>query len=118
MKKKKTLEPKMVKEAETKELKEENQVFARVEREEEELKSMHSKLNRVIGQINGVKRMLDDGREWEDIFIQLSAITSVVNSIKLEFLKQLMTRKLVEKTDSEVSAFDELMETMKKYLKG
>lgn len=39
-----------------------------------------SRLNRASGQLNGVVRMIEEGRECEDIVAQLAAVSKAVNS--------------------------------------
>ena len=41
---------------------------------------LHKRLNRVIGQLNGVKTMIDDNRYCGDVLMQLSAAESAVHS--------------------------------------
>ena len=43
-------------------------------RSEVEKKQLRNRLNRISGQIDGVKRMIEDDRYCTDILIQLSAI--------------------------------------------
>jgi len=49
-------------------------------RTEEEYKTLMNRLNRAIGQLNGVKRMLENDAYCADILIQASATTAAVNS--------------------------------------
>ena len=39
-------------------------------------KALHNRLNRIIGQINAINRMIDDGTACEDILIQINAAKS------------------------------------------
>ena len=41
---------------------------------------LQKRLNRVIGQLNGVKSMIDDNRYCGDVLMQLSAAESAVHS--------------------------------------
>ncbi len=45
-----------------------------------------SHLNRVSGQVDGVKKMIEDGRYCPEILTQLRAIRSAVKSIELRIL--------------------------------
>lgn len=45
------------------------------------------RLNRVIGQIEGVRKMLEDKRKLEDVLIQCKAIHSALKSIETRILK-------------------------------
>lgn len=50
-------------------------------RTEEEKRNLISRLNKIEGQIRGVKAMLDNDRYCLDILIQLSAVRSAVKSV-------------------------------------
>ncbi len=49
-------------------------------RDEQELKSLINRLNRIEGQVRGVKAMLEEERYCVDILTQISAIQSALNS--------------------------------------
>lgn len=40
-----------------------------------------ARLSRIEGQIRGVKRMLDDGRNCQDVITQLSAVRAAITSV-------------------------------------
>lgn len=46
-----------------------------------------SRLNRVAGQVEGIKKMIDERRYCPDIITQLRAIRSAVNSIEANILE-------------------------------
>lgn len=46
-----------------------------------------TKLNRIAGQVEGVKRMIDDGRYCTDILTQLRAVRSAVRSVEAKILE-------------------------------
>lgn len=50
-------------------------------RNEEEKKKIISRLNKISGQINGIKTMVEDNRYCDDILIQLSAVDSAIKSL-------------------------------------
>ena len=45
------------------------------------------RLNRIIGQIEGIRKMLEHGRKLEDVLIQCKAIHSALKSIETRILK-------------------------------
>ena len=55
--------------------------YKRVQRSEEETKKLKQRLNRVIGQLNGISKMLDDNRYCGDILNQIGAATNALNQI-------------------------------------
>lgn len=50
-------------------------------RTEEEQKLLQNRLNRIIGQLGGIKNMIDDNRYCGDILIQISAVESALKSL-------------------------------------
>jgi len=92
------------------------QKMPKVERSEFEIKKLQSKLNRVVGQLNGVKRMVEEGRVSEDILIQLSAVSSVIESIKFSLYKEFFLND--EKNDFKSlseSSIDDILAIIRKY---
>lgn len=51
------------------------------ERDDEFKANLTTRLNRVSGQINGIKAMIDDNRYCGDILIQISAVESALKEI-------------------------------------
>ena len=50
-------------------------------RTKEEKKIVNDRLNRIEGQIKGIKKMIDEDRYCDDILIQLSAIDKSIKSL-------------------------------------
>ena len=55
-------------------------IHAKKERSEEEFKDLIHRLNRIEGQVRGIKRMVEDEAYCPDILIQVSAVNSALNS--------------------------------------
>lgn len=51
-------------------------------RGEDMQRDLQRRLNRAIGQLNGVKAMIDDNRYCGDVLVQLSAASSAIQSIE------------------------------------
>lgn len=83
----------------------------------EEKNKLEARLNRIQGQLSGVKKMIDDNRYCEDIIMQLLAISkaseSLVNVILEKHLKTCI-KNSIEKGDS--SIIDEIQELIKRYI--
>lgn len=56
------------------------------QRSAEEYKSLANRLNRIEGQVRGVKKMLDTDAYCADILIQVSAIQAALNAFNRELL--------------------------------
>ena len=46
------------------------------------------KLNRIAGQVDGIKRMIDEGRYCPDILTQLRAVRSAIRSVEANILEK------------------------------
>ena len=49
-------------------------------REDASVRQLHSRLNRIIGQLNGIKSMLDENRYCGDVLIQVAAAESALRT--------------------------------------
>ena len=65
-------------------------------RSEMELKLLQNRLHRMIGQLNGVSRMLDEDRYCGDVLTQVVAIESALKAFGYEVFKSHMESCLKE----------------------
>ena len=66
---------------------------------------MKSRLHRMVGQLNGIEKMLDEGRYCGDILIQISAIESALQALGYMVLQdhlETCVREKVKANDEEV----------------
>lgn len=66
--------------------------------------SPKTRLNRVAGQINGVVRMMDEGRSEDQILSQLQAAISSLEALKLEMIKSQVRREMIDSLDNSLEA--------------
>ena len=86
-----------------------------IPRSDEELKDLKVRLNRIIGQLNGVSKMLDENRYCKDILVQISAIESAIKQvgyIVLETHLKTCVKDKIKNNDEEV--IDETIDIIKK----
>ena len=77
---------------------------------------LQKRLNRVIGQLNGVKAMIDDNRYCGDVLVQLSAAESAVHSISAIMLQNHLETCVVEQIEQgNTQIIDEAMQLIKKF---
>ena len=77
---------------------------------------LQKRLNRVIGQLNGVKSMIDDNRYCGDVLMQLSAAESAVHSISAILLQNHLETCVVEQIEQgNTEIIDEAMQLIKKF---
>ena len=65
-------------------------------RSEEFQRDLQKRLNRAIGQLNGVKAMIDDNRYCGDVLTQLAAAESAVHRVSEMILRNHMQTCVVE----------------------
>lgn len=65
-------------------------------RTETELKQLKNRINRIVGQLNGIGRMLDENRYCGDILTQVAAVESALQSFGYLILQEHMETCVVE----------------------
>lgn len=84
-------------------------------REEADLKQLKNRLNRIIGQLNGIGKMLDENRYCGDILTQVAAVESALQSFGYVILQDHMKTCVVEQIkDGNEAILDEAVELIKK----
>jgi len=87
-------------------------------RSADERKKLINRLNRIEGQIRGIKGMIENDQYCTDILVQSAAVNAAVNAFNRELIsshiKGCVTRDLKEGKDETV---DELVVTLQKLMK-
>ena len=87
-------------------------------RDEEELRKLMNRLNRVEGQVRGVKKMLEEEQYCVDILTQVSAIQAALNAFNKELLSSHIHSCVVEEIQKgNTEVVDELCESINKLMK-
>jgi CsoR family transcriptional regulator, copper-sensing transcriptional repressor len=77
-----------------------------------------SRLNRVEGQIRGVKKMIENDTYCDDVLNQIAAIQSALNSVGKILLEGHLRSCVVERLqEGDVEVINELLVTVKKLMK-
>lgn len=88
------------------------------ERSEKEYKDLIHRLNRMEGQIRGIKGMVEQDAYCTDILVQVSAVNAALNSFNKVLLsnhiKTCVTRDILEGKEDTV---DELVATLQKLMR-
>ena len=88
------------------------------ERTEAEYKDLINRLKRIEGQVRGVEGMLESGAYCTDILIQVSAISSALNSFNKVLLGNHVKTCVAENIRSgNDEVIDELVTTLQKLMK-
>lgn len=88
------------------------------ERSKDELKSLIHRLNRIEGQVKGIRKMVEEKAYCTDILIQVSAVNSALNS----FSKELLANHIRTCVADDIRAgkdetIDDLVNTLQKLMK-
>lgn len=87
-------------------------------RDELEYKDLLTRLNRIEGQVRGVKKMVEEERYCVDILTQVSAINSALNAFNKVLLANHIKSCVTEDIQSgKEGAVDELCELLQKLMK-
>ena len=88
------------------------------QRSEEEYKSLINRLNRIEGQIRGIKGMVEKDAYCTDILMQVSAITAALNAFNRELLAEHIRSCVAEDIKNDKpETVEELVSTLQKLMK-
>ena len=88
-------------------------------RTENEKKLLNNRLNRIEGQIKGVKKMISEDAYCNDVLVQLSAIENSVKSLSnLMLEKHLYTCIACDLENGKIDTIDEIVSLFKRFNKG
>lgn len=84
----------------------------------EQMKALVTRLNRIDGQILGIKKMIEENRYCPDVLMQVSAVQASLNSFNKELLAAHIRSCVVDDIrEGKEEAVDELCELLKKTMK-
>lgn len=84
-------------------------------RQEKELKQLKNRISRMVGQLNGIGRMLEENRYCGDILTQVAAVESALQSFGYLILQEHMETCVVEEIQSgNLEVLGEAVELIKK----
>ena len=87
-------------------------------RTEEEQRALLSRLKRAEGQIRGIERMVENDAYCPDILIQVSAVTSALNSFNKELLASHVKSCVAEDIrEGKEETVDEMVKLLQKLMK-
>jgi DNA-binding FrmR family transcriptional regulator len=85
-------------------------------RSDELKRDVTRRLNRAIGQLNGVKSMVEDGRYCGDVLTQLAAAESAIKAVSRIIMKDHLHTCVVERIQQgDTEVVDEIMDLLKKF---
>ena len=88
------------------------------ERSDEEYKKLIHRLNRIEGQIRGIRGMVENSADCTDILIQVSAVNAALNAFNKELLaNHIRTCVADDIRGGKDETIDELVNTLQKLMK-
>ena len=87
-------------------------------RSEEEYKALINRLNRIEGQVRGIRKMVETDTYCVDILTQVSAIQAALNAFNRELLaNHIRTCVMDDIKNGKDETIDELVQTLQKLMK-
>ena len=88
------------------------------QRGEDEYKSLINRLNRIEGQVRGIRRMIENNAYCTDILIQVAAANAALNAFNRELLSNhIHTCVAQDIREGKDETIDELVATLQKLMK-
>lgn len=82
----------------------------------EEKKTLVNRINRIDGQIHGIKKMIEEDRYCDDILIQLQAVNKSVKSLANLFLENHMYSCVAEELEKgNIEIIDEVVNLFRRF---
>lgn len=75
------------------------------------------RINRAVGQLNGIRAMVEEDRYCGDVLTQLAAVESAVKAISREVMRDHLETCVVERIQSgDTEVTDEVMDLFRKFM--
>ena len=84
----------------------------------EHTKAVLNRLSRVIGHLQSIKRMVEDGRDCSEVLVQLSAVKAAINNTGKVILHDHIEHCLVDAIESgDMQSIEELNKAIDRFVK-
>lgn len=84
----------------------------------ENTKAVLNRMARIIGHMESVKRMVEDGRDCSEVLVQLAAVKSAVNNLGKVILKDHIQHCVVDAVEhNDDRAIEDLCQAIDKFIK-
>jgi DNA-binding FrmR family transcriptional regulator len=81
-------------------------------------KAVLNRMSRLIGHLESIKTMVEDGRDCSEVLIQLSAVKSAINGVSKIILKDHMEHCIVDAVrDNDQEALEQLNKAIDQFIK-
>ena len=83
-----------------------------------ETKKILDRLSRAIGHMEGIKKMVEEGRDCSDVLIQIAAVKSAVNNVGKLILQDHMKHCVVDALETgDTKILDDFSAAINKFVK-
>ena len=84
----------------------------------ENTKAVLNRLSRIIGHLQSVKRMIEEGRDCSEVLIQIAAVRSAIDNAGKVILQDHLKHYIVDAAkEGDQQAIDDLCKAIEKYMK-
>lgn len=81
-------------------------------------KAVLNRMARIIGHMESIKRMVEDGRDCTEVLVQIAAVKSAMNNVGKVILQDHIKHCIVEAVeDHDQQSIDDLCEAIDKFMK-
>ncbi len=81
-------------------------------------KTVLNRMNRAIGHMESVKRMIEDGRDCSEVLVQIAAVRSAINNIGKIILEDHIDHCVIDAIETgDEQVIKDLNEAIKKFVK-
>ncbi|SNR64875.1 DNA-binding transcriptional regulator, FrmR family [Humidesulfovibrio mexicanus] len=95
--------------------------MVKVQKDQEALKKdIMARMKRIEGQVRGVQRMIDEGKECEDILVQVRAVRSALRSATTQIMRRYLlccSEQAVKSGDIE-GQYERLLKLVSDFIDG
>lgn len=83
-------------------------------------KDVIARMKRIEGQIRGIQRMIEEGKECEDILVQVRAVRSALRSATGQIMRRYIMRcqEQSEATGDPVAQYEKLVKLISDFIDG
>lgn len=84
----------------------------------ENTKAVLNRMARIIGHMESIKRMVEDGRDCSEVLVQIAAVKSAINNVGKVILQDHIKHCIVDAVeDNDGQAIDDLCAAIDKFMK-
>ena len=89
-----------------------------IKHQHKKTKVVLNRMARLIGHLESIKRMIEDGRDCAEVLIQLSAVDAAIKSVSRVILKDHMEHCIIDAVDNgDKQAIENLQKAIEQFIK-